>query len=105
MMLCGFKEPTDGVATVGGYSILTEMPMIYKIMGVCPQHNLLWETLTAIEHIYFYATIKGVAAEELQQVSMAALEAVSLDKVASKPCGQFSGGMKRRLSVAISLIG
>jgi ABC-type multidrug transport system ATPase subunit len=34
------------------------MPMIYKVMGVCPQHNLLWETLTAIEHIYFYATLK-----------------------------------------------
>eukprot|EP01043_Picozoa_sp_COSAG02_P000493 COSAG02_NODE_9_length_59728_cov_36.104714_16_plen_1199_part_00 len=105
MMLCGFQEPTDGAATVGGFSILTEMPMIYKVMGVCPQHNLLWETLTAIEHIYFYATLKGIAAEELQEVSMAALEAVSLDKVASKPCGQFSGGMKRRLSVAISLIG
>ena len=58
MMLCGFQEPTDGTASVGGYSILTEMPMIYKVMGVCPQHNLLWETLTAIEHIYFYATLK-----------------------------------------------
>ena len=105
MMLCGFQEPTDGEATVGGYSILMEMPEIYKVMGVCPQHNLLWETLTAIEHIYFYATLKGVSSADLQTVSMAALEAVSLDKVADKPCGQFSGGMKRRLSVAISLIG
>ena len=105
MMLCGFTEPTDGDATVAGHSILTHMPEIYKCMGVCPQHNLLWETLTALEHVRFYATVKGVPAAQVRAVSMAALEAVSLAVVADKKAGEFSGGMKRRLSVAISLIG
>lgn len=104
MMLCGFTEPTDGVATVAGYDIRTHMFEIYQRMGVCPQHNLLWETLSALEHVTFYAKLKGVK-ENVEAVGMEALESVNLAKVAKKAAGTFSGGMKRRLSVAISLIG
>ena len=105
MMLCGFTEPSDGEATVAGFDIRTEMKQIYKNMGVCPQENLLWETLTAMEHVKFYATLKQVPVADLPAVCKGALEAVNLWRVADKKSGEFSGGMKRRLSVAISLIG
>jgi ABC-type multidrug transport system ATPase subunit len=105
MMLCGFTEPTDGEALVAGLNIRHEMRQIYQRMGVCPQHNLLWESLTALEHVKFYASLKGVPKMDLTVQAMAALDAVSLGKVANKRAGAFSGGMKRRLSVAISLIG
>ena len=105
MMLCGFTELSDGEAVVAGFDVRTDMQRIYECMGVCPQHNLLWETLTALEHVRFYATLKGVPKASVQSAAMEALQAVSLASVAGKRAGEFSGGMKRRLSVAISLIG
>ena len=109
-MLCGFFEPTEGEAFVCGFDIKSEMSSIYPVMGVCPQHNLLWETMTAFEHVYFYARLKAATGRvkskpELEQEVEQALTAVSLWSVAHKASGTFSGGMKRRLSVAISLIG
>lgn len=55
---------------VMGYSILTEMDDVHKYIGVCPQFDILWPTLTAKEHLLFYARLKGVqtSQEELHVV-------------------------------------
>lgn len=45
-MLVGFHRPTAGMATVEGFSIASEIEKIYKLMGVCPQHNILWDMVT-----------------------------------------------------------
>lgn len=44
--LLGFMKSTSGTASVEGYDIATEMDTLYGLMGVCPQHDLLWGTLT-----------------------------------------------------------
>ncbi|CAL5374698.1 unnamed protein product [Camellia sinensis] len=95
-MMIGLMKPSSGAAYVQGLDIRTQMDEIYTSMGVCPQHDLLWESLTGREHLYFY----GSAVEE-------SLKSVNLFSggVADKQAGKYSGGMKRRLSVAISLIG
>jgi ABC-type Na+ transport system ATPase subunit NatA len=74
-------------------------------MGLCPQHDLLWETLTSREHLTFYGRLKGLEGKPLEQAVDKALKDVNLYEVGDKQAGQYSGGMKRRLSVAISLIG
>jgi len=74
-------------------------------MGLCPQHDLLWETLTSREHLSFYGRLKGLEGKPLEQAVDKALKDVNLYEVGDKQAGQYSGGMKRRLSVAISLIG
>jgi hypothetical protein len=56
----GLLEPTHGTALIGGYDIRTDMSAIYTLMGVCPQHDLLWETLTGREHLLFYGRLKGL---------------------------------------------
>ena len=106
-MLTGFMSPTDGTAVVEGYEITSEMDQIYHIMGVCPQDNLLWDRLSAREHLLFYARLKNLTGKDLQDAVTAALKSVNLlnGGVADKEVRKFSGGMKRRLSVAISLIG
>ncbi|KAJ3687005.1 hypothetical protein LUZ61_016169 [Rhynchospora tenuis] len=104
-MLTGFSSPTSGTAYIGGMDIRTDMNMIYYSMGVCPQHDLLWETLTAREHLSFYGKLKNLKDEELNQAIEETLKSVNLLGVIDKQAGQYSGGMKRRLSVAISLIG
>jgi len=104
-MLVGFLAPTDGDAYVCGKSIRYELPEIYSHMGLCPQHDLLWETLTSREHLTFYGRLKGLEGKPLEQAVDKALKDVNLYEVGDKQAGQYSGGMKRRLSVAISLIG
>ncbi|KAL4523256.1 hypothetical protein Ndes2437B_g00384 [Nannochloris sp. 'desiccata'] len=106
-ILTGFLQPTSGNALVQGNDIRTEMESIYGIMGVCPQDNLLWPQLTGREHLSFYGRLKGLTTPRLEAAVEAGLRAVNLwnGGVADKQVKTFSGGMKRRLSVAISLIG
>ncbi|CAD7696947.1 unnamed protein product [Ostreobium quekettii] len=106
-MLVGFMKPTSGSALINGMDIAQSMEQIYDSMGVCPQHNLLWDTLTATEHLLFYGRLKGLTGAELKAAVADALKSVRLfaNGVGNKLVKTYSGGMKRRLSVGISLIG
>ncbi|XP_048138720.1 ABC transporter A family member 7-like isoform X2 [Rhodamnia argentea] len=106
-MMIGLTKPTSGTAYVQGLDIRTHMDGIYTSMGVCPQHDLLWETLTGREHLLFYGRLKNLKGSVLTQAVEESLKSVNLfnSGVADKQAGKYSGGMKRRLSVAISLIG
>nr|XP_017188524.2 ABC transporter A family member 7-like isoform X2 [Malus domestica] len=106
-MMIGLTKPTSGTAYVQGLDIQTQMDEIYTSMGVCPQHDLLWETLTGREHLLFYGRLKNLKGSVLKQAVEESLKSVNLfhGGVADKQAGKYSGGMKRRLSVAISLIG
>lgn len=106
-MMIGLTKPTSGTAYVDGLDIRTHMDGIYTSMGVCPQHDLLWETLTGREHLLFYGRLKNLKGSGLTQAVEESLRSVNLFNggVADKQAGKYSGGMKRRLSVAISLIG
>ncbi|KMS97647.1 hypothetical protein BVRB_5g125080 isoform A [Beta vulgaris subsp. vulgaris] len=106
-MMIGLTEPTSGTAYIEGLDITTRMDEVYTCMGVCPQFDLLWETLTGREHLYFYGRLKNLTGSTLAQAVEEALKEVNLfhGGIADKHAGKYSGGMKRRLSVAISLIG
>ncbi|KAJ4900283.1 ABC2-like protein 16 [Raphanus sativus] len=106
-MMTGLLKPTSGTALVQGWDICKDMNKVYTSMGICPQHDLLWETLTGREHLLFYGRLKNIKGRALKQAVEESLKSVSLfdGGVADKPAGKYSGGMKRRLSVAISLIG
>ncbi|XP_024025302.1 ABC transporter A family member 7 [Morus notabilis] len=106
-MMIGLTKPSSGTAYVQDLDIQTHMEEIYTSMGVCPQHDLLWETLTGREHLLFYGRLKNLKGSSLTQAVEESLKSVNLFNggVADKQAGKYSGGMKRRLSVAISLIG
>ncbi|CAI8610029.1 unnamed protein product [Vicia faba] len=106
-MMIGLTKPTSGAAYVQGLDIKTHMGGIYTSMGVCPQHDLLWESLTGREHLLFYGRLKNLKGPVLTQAVEESLKSLNLfhGGVADKQAGKYSGGMKRRLSVAISLIG
>ncbi|CAD5325146.1 unnamed protein product [Arabidopsis thaliana] len=106
-MMTGLVKPTSGTALVESLDICQDMDKVYTSMGVCPQHDLLWETLTGREHLLFYGRLKNLKGSDLNQAIEESLKSVNLSRegVADKPAGKYSGGMKRRLSVAISLIG
>ncbi|OIT04890.1 PREDICTED: ABC transporter A family member 7-like [Nicotiana attenuata] len=106
-MMIGLIKPSSGTAYAQCMDIRTDMDMIYTNMGVCPQHDLLWEKLTGREHLLFYGRLKNLKGSVLTQAVEESLKNVNLfhGGVADKQAGKYSGGMKRRLSVAISLIG
>ncbi|CAN6442283.1 unnamed protein product [Victoria cruziana] len=104
-MVTGNLCPTSGTAFIDGLNIQTDMDKIYMRMGICPQYDLIWETLTGREHLLFYARLKNINGPKLQQVVDRSLKTVNLFGVADRLAGTYSGGMKRRLSVAIALIG
>ncbi|XP_066390152.1 ABC transporter A family member 7-like isoform X2 [Miscanthus floridulus] len=106
-MMIGLIKPTSGTAYVHGMDINMDMGNIYTNMGVCPQHNLLWETLTGKEHLFFYGRLKNLKGAALVKAVDHSLKSVNLShgNVGDKQVKKYSGGMKRRLSVAISLIG
>eukprot|EP00033_Pygsuia_biforma_P000094 GCRY01000120.1.p1 GENE.GCRY01000120.1~~GCRY01000120.1.p1 ORF type:complete len:872 (-),score=243.68 GCRY01000120.1:68-2683(-) len=104
-MLTGLFSPTAGDATIFGYSINSQMTQIRRLMGVCPQHDILFNQLTAREHLHLFGSLKNISEEDLAEEVEARLRDVHLDSVGDVIAGVFSGGMKRRLSVAIALVG
>jgi ABC-type multidrug transport system ATPase subunit len=104
-MLSGDIFPTDGSALVGGHDILKEQLAVRRLMGYCPQFDALFGLLTAREHLQFYGRIKGVPEDKMDRIVKGMLHYLSLEEYADRPAGTYSGGNKRKLSVAIALIG
>eukprot|EP00871_Galdieria_phlegrea_P003781 jgi/Galph1/4403/GphlegSOOS_G3101.1 len=104
-MLTGVLKPSSGDALIYSHSVTNEQSEIRHIMGVCPQHDILWKRLTGAEHIELFATLKNICRSKRKEEIDRRLEQVGLLSVRNKFASQYSGGMQRRLSVAIALTG
>ncbi|XP_010781491.1 ATP-binding cassette sub-family A member 1-like [Notothenia coriiceps] len=104
-ILTGLFPPTSGTALINGYDILSDMDSIRKYLGMCPQHNVLFNDLTVEEHIYFYARLKGLSRQEVQTEMEQMIEDVGLLHKRKDLAKNLSGGMQRKLSVAIAFVG
>eukprot|EP00743_Colponemidia_sp_Colp-15_P004647 GILK01005008.1.p1 GENE.GILK01005008.1~~GILK01005008.1.p1 ORF type:complete len:2608 (-),score=498.63 GILK01005008.1:139-7962(-) len=104
-MLTGLLNPSAGDATVFGQSIRHHMPDIRKSLGVCPQHDVLFPDLTVREHLWLYAAFKGMKRADIKQAIEQKIADVGLTEKRDVLSKNLSGGMKRKLSVAIALIG
>eukprot|EP00833_Pecoramyces_ruminatium_P000355 jgi/Orpsp1_1/1174387/evm.model.c7180000049908.1 len=76
--LIGVYPPTAGYARVAGFNIETDMDQVYKRIGICPQHDILWNDLTVEEHLLFYARLKGVSSSEENDAIYKSLSSVDL---------------------------
>lgn len=105
--LTGVLPPTGGDALVHGESLVATggIDRIRASMGVCPQFDILWKELTGMEHMKIYGRLKGLDTNEVHTQAAQLLESVKLTDAAHTRTGAYSGGMRRRLSVAISLLG
>ncbi|GCB61728.1 hypothetical protein scyTo_0007097, partial [Scyliorhinus torazame] len=104
-ILTGLFPPTAGSATIYGHDIRTEMDEIRKNLGMCPQHNVLFDKLTVEEHLWFYSRLKGMAEDELRKEMDKMIEDLELSNKRHSLVQTLSGGMKRKLSVAIAFVG
>ncbi|NXA50003.1 ABCAD protein, partial [Nothocercus julius] len=106
-LLTGLYPPSSGTIIINGKDIRTDLAAIRTELGVCPQYDVLFDTLTVREHLLLYGSVKAPiwTAKQLDQEVSGALEDVDLSQHQNKPVRALSGGMKRRLSIAISFIG
>ncbi|XP_046522803.1 phospholipid-transporting ATPase ABCA3 isoform X2 [Equus quagga] len=103
-MLTGLFPPTSGRAYISGYEISQDMVQIRKNLGLCPQHDVLFDNLTVAEHLYFYAQLKGLSRQKCPEEVKRMLHILSLEDKRDSRCRFLSGGMKRKLSIGIALI-
>jgi ATP-binding cassette subfamily A (ABC1) protein 1 len=104
-MLTGSIAPTKGLACLGGFDLLVEPAECFALIGYCPQCDALLDLLTTREHLELFARIKGVPESVVDALVMEKLRQLDLTSLEHKLAGTLSGGNKRKLSVAVSLIG
>ncbi|KAF1325903.1 Abc transporter a family member 1, partial [Globisporangium splendens] len=104
-MLTGVLDATSGGATFRGLSLREDMDEIRESLGICFQHDVLYPELTVEDHLEFYARIKGYTGDALKAEVASKIAEVGLSDKTKTLSSALSGGMKRKLSVAISLLG
>jgi ABC-type multidrug transport system ATPase subunit len=102
--LVGAAPPTRGRATIGGLDAVS--PEARRLLGFCPQHDTLWDDLTVQDHLDMTLRLRGVwDAKEAERQREALLREVELRAKRRVRAGALSGGMRRRLSVALAFAG
>ncbi|RLN96484.1 hypothetical protein BBJ28_00000631 [Nothophytophthora sp. Chile5] len=105
-MLTGMTPPSSGNAWVRGHSVISEMPSIRQSLGYCPQHSVLYPDLTVTEHLTFYGRLKGFSdAKALAQEVASKIDEMGLQDKRHVWARALSGGMQRKLSLAIAFLG
>nr|CAJ2468860.1 unnamed protein product [Leishmania braziliensis] len=104
-MLCQEFIPTSGSAYVCGYDIVSESEQALQCIGYCPQFDATLDLLTVEEHLRLYAGVRGIRYEDRDGVVDALLRMCELSTYRHTLSSELSGGNRRKLSVAISLIG
>ena len=104
LMLTTLLPPTAGRATVGGYDIVREGSHVRATIGAALQEAALDPILTGREHLRLQATLQGLSKADRVRRPEELLERVGLTEAADRRVGGYSGGMKRRLDLALALV-
>lgn len=104
-MVTGQLPLSGGAATVCGLDVATQLDEVRRVIGVCPQHDCLWGALTGREHLELFSRLKGRDPEGARAEAVERLRDVDLTAAGDVPSGAYSGGMRRRLSVALAMVG
>ncbi|XP_075831677.1 phospholipid-transporting ATPase ABCA7 isoform X3 [Microtus pennsylvanicus] len=104
-ILSGLFPPSGGSASILGYDVQTNMAAIRPHLGICPQYNVLFDMLTVEEHLWFYGRLRGVLAAALGPEQERLIQDVGLTPKRDSQTRHLSGGMQRKLSVAIAFVG
>jgi ATP-binding cassette subfamily A (ABC1) protein 3 len=100
-----YSTPTSGDVRVYGHSVVRAPQRCHRQLGLCPQHDLLWGMLSVIEHLELYAAIRRVPPHAISSEAERVCAAVGLADKAHTAAAALSGGMQRKLSVGLALVG
>jgi ABC-2 type transport system ATP-binding protein len=103
-MLCCLLKPTRGTASILGYDVIRAPFAVKKLIGVSPQDTILSERLNCWENLALIGKVHGLDSEDVKRRSQGLLETMGLMERSKDQVRKFSGGMKRRLSIAMALV-
>jgi len=103
-ILCGLLKPTTGSVKLGGYDALKEQSKIKELIGVSPQETAVYPHLTGKENIELFANLHAMPKEKLRRHVDDLLQKLSLIDHAKRRAGKYSGGMMRRINLAMALV-
>ncbi len=103
-LLVGALLPSSGEASICGYSIKSQAEQARAYIGYLSQRFSLYEDLTVLENIRFFAEVRGLKANEWYPRCMEILDFVGLGQFKDRRAGQLSGGMKQKLGLASALV-
>jgi len=103
--LTGDIVPTTGEITIQGFDVIKDFTTARKLIGYCPQVDAIFPLLTVREHLEFYVQVKGIPTKKRRRAIEKAIDDLNLKDQINKPAGTLSGGNKRKLSVAMAIIG
>jgi ABC-2 type transport system ATP-binding protein len=99
-------QPDSGDVSIGGFSLKKQAESVRGLIGICPQELALYPDMTAFDNLVFFGRMAGLSSPEAREQAMANLELMGLAERARKgKVEKFSGGMKRRVNLAIALMG
>jgi ABC-2 type transport system ATP-binding protein len=103
-ILCCLLKPTSGTVQVLGNDVVNRRQHVKKVIGVCPQETVLSERLNALENLEVMGKQHGMSPRQQRQAANSLLEQLGLLERARDRVSKFSGGMRRRLSLAMALL-
>ncbi|MCL4429793.1 MAG: ATP-binding cassette domain-containing protein [Chloroflexi bacterium] len=103
-ILCGLIKPTSGAAQIYGYDVQKDAQKVKELIGVCIQETAIYPYLTGVENLALFGNLYGMNKKTIKERSNMLLERMGLKDDAKRITAKYSGGMKRRLSLALALI-
>jgi len=103
-ILCGLVPPTSGSCRVGGFDVQKQKSKVKDLIGVCPQETAIYPYLTGSENVELFGNLKIIKKKKLKTKRAMLFEKMGMNNDANRRAEKYSGGMKRRLSLALSLI-
>jgi ABC-2 type transport system ATP-binding protein len=103
-MMCGYLQPTSGDTIIGGHSITREARRVKRMIGFVPQEIALYKDLTSLENLDFFGKIYNLPAQERKERADELLHFVGLYERRKEAIKTFSGGMQRRINMAVALM-
>jgi len=103
-VLCGLLKPTSGSVSVGGYDVTKESFKIKELIGVCPQDTAVYSYLTGRENVELFGNLHTMPKDKIKKNSEELLNKLGLLEDANRRAGRYSGGIRRRLNIAMALV-
>jgi ABC-2 type transport system ATP-binding protein len=103
-LICGLLRPDAGEVNIRGEPVRGGNPEVRRQVGMCPQEPILWERLTCLEQLQFVGQMYGLPGSQARRRGERLLEELNLGERRRQQARRLSGGMRRRLNLALALV-